>query len=298
MAGVDTSGLYGSSPIKRKRRTRAEVDLIMAAILDLLHEDNPMTVRQVFYRLVSQRVIEKTEQEYDGTVVRLLTRMRTMGLVPYEWIADNTRWQRKPKTYHSLDGMLNAQIQFYRRALWDEQEVYVEFWLEKDALAGVMYEITAPWDVPLMVARGFSSLSYLYEAAEAIKAAGKPACLYYFGDHDPSGVMIPLTIERRLREMAPDCDIQFSRVAVNPDQIEAMGLPTRPTKKNSSHFRGFEGESVEVDAIPPPLLRDMAAALILAHIDPQRLARTKQVEDLERETLRTLVGRMRDGSAG
>ena len=112
-----------------------------------------MTVRQVFYRLVSSGVIPKTEASYKNIVVRLLGIMRREGDLPFRWIADNTRWMRKPSTYSSLEHALDNTIATYRRALWDQQDSYVEIWLEKDALAGVLYDVTAEWDVPLMVTR-------------------------------------------------------------------------------------------------------------------------------------------------
>src|SRR5262249_50961498 len=76
----------------------------------------------------------------------------------------------------------------YRRDLWAAMPVYVEVWCEKDALAGVLMEETETYDVPLMVARGYASLSFLHSAAMAISAKDKPAYIYHFGDYDPSGV--------------------------------------------------------------------------------------------------------------
>ena len=143
----------------------------------------------------------------------------------------------------SLESALRDTARTYRRALWDNQEVYVEVWTEKDALAGVLLQETEPWDVPLMVSKGFSSVTYLYEAALAIKQQGKPAYLYYFGDHAPSGVHIDRSIEQRLREFAPQAEIHFERVAVRPEQIAAWALPTRPTKQSDSRSRRFEGGS-------------------------------------------------------
>jgi hypothetical protein len=196
-------------------------------------------VRQVFYRLVSGGVIEKTESEYKQTVCRLLTDMRLSGYLSYHWIADNTRWMRKPETYDSVEEMLQLTATTYRRAVWRNQPVYVEVWLEKDALAGVLLEETASWDVPLMVTRGYASLSYLFEAAQAIKAQDKPVHLYYLGDYDPSGVDISRQVERRLREFAPDAEIHFERVAVTPEQIQTLQLPTRPTKRTDSRAKAF-----------------------------------------------------------
>src|SRR5579884_1723964 len=152
-------------PTKR-RRTKKEIEGIKDVLYETLAEDNPMTVRQVFYQLVSRGVIAKTETEYKATVGRLLTDMRRAGEIPFGWIADNTRWMRKPGTYSSMEQALQRTAEAYRRSLWDNQGVYVEVWLEKDALAGVLYRATESWDVPLMVTRGYPSLSYLYDAAE------------------------------------------------------------------------------------------------------------------------------------
>lgn len=244
-----------------------------------------MTVRQVFYRLVSGGVIDKSEAAYKGIVVRLLTRMRWDGTIPFGWIADSTRWMRKPNTHTGLHDLMESHARTYRRDVWNDQPAYVEVWLEKEALAGVLYPETEEWDVPLMVTRGYPSLSYVAEAASAIQGVGKPTHLYYFGDYDPSGLDIPHTIERHLRRLAPHADIHFHRVAVNLEQIEAFGLPTRPTKTTDSRSGGFVGESVEVDAIPPAILREMVRECVTRHLDQRTLAETRRVEALERDTL-------------
>jgi hypothetical protein len=274
---------------RKQRRTRGDIQGVKDAIVAALKADQPMTVRQVFYRLVSAGAIRKTEGEYKQTVVRLLGEMRRSGEIPFGWIADNTRWQRKPATHHSLEAMLRRTAEVYRRSVWDNQDVYVEIWLEKDALSGVLYRITSQWDVPLMVTRGYPSLSYLHEAAEAIQGHGKPAHLYYFGDHDPSGVDIPRKVEADIRGFAPQAEITFRRVAVLPRQIVEMGLPTRPTKASDTRSKSFEGESVEVDAIPAGTLRRMAESCITCHIDQAAYQALLVTERQERETLKDVA---------
>src|SRR5215472_4395620 len=118
------------------RRSQDEIARIRRELYEVLEADNPMTVRQLFYQLVSRGVIAKTEAEYKQTVVRLLGVMRRAGELPFSWLADNTRWMRKPRTYRSMKDMLELTTQTYRRALWSDQGAYVEIWLEKDALAG------------------------------------------------------------------------------------------------------------------------------------------------------------------
>jgi hypothetical protein len=140
-----------------------------------------------------------------------------------------------------------------------------------------------------MVTRGFSSLSFLHSAAEMIAEVGKPAYLYYFGDRDPSGLAIDRKIEQDLREMAPKAEIHFQRVAVTPEQIVTLNLPTRPTKTSDSRSRGFAGESVEVDAIEPVTLREIVRTCIEQHIDERALASTLTIEREERASLRAIA---------
>lgn len=265
--------------------------VIREALYSTLADEHPMTVRQVFYQLVSRGTVEKTEAEYKGTVCRLLADMRRAGLIPYWWLADSTRWMRKPRTYSSLEDALLRTAECYRRSVWDGLDCYVEIWLEKDALAGVLYEVTSKWDVPLMVTRGYPSLSFLYSAAQELEAEGKPTHLYYFGDLDPSGVDITRAVEEGLREMAPNTDIVFERVAVTPAQVEAWGLPTRPTKKTDTRAKAFEGESVEVDAIPPRRLRALVENCIERHVPSGTLEHLRGVEDEERHALELFAQR-------
>ncbi len=285
---------YGASPIKRERRSKAAIQAIRDAMRTVLQAERPMTVRQVYYRMVSAQVIDKTEAQYD-TVCRLLTAMRRDREIPYGWLADATRWQRKPRTFSSLPEMLENSQRFYRRAIWDSQKVYVEVWLEKDALSGVLFDVTAEWDVPLMVTRGYPSLSFLHSAAAEIANQDKPCHLYYFGDHDPSGIDIPRRVLKELQGFAPDAEIHFERVAVTRHQIEDYNLTTRPTKKSDSRSKSFVGESVEVDAIPPNNLRDLVRKCITQHIDHGEHIRLQRVEKAERETLQAIA---RDYSSG
>jgi len=88
--------VYRASPINtRKRRTRSMVLALRDAIFSVVSKHHPMTVRQVFYQLVKLRLIEKPEREYNDVVVRLLAQLRLEGDLPWEWIADSTRWMRR-----------------------------------------------------------------------------------------------------------------------------------------------------------------------------------------------------------
>ena len=106
-------------------------------------------------------------------MIRLLVEMREAGTIPFGWIADNTRWQRKPTTFVGLDAYLDNAKKFYRRDLWEAMPVYVEVWCEKDALAGVLLEETEVYDVPLMVARGYAWLQLPSQSRRSHRGEGQ-----------------------------------------------------------------------------------------------------------------------------
>ena len=223
--------VYQASPIKRQRATKAEVEYRRDQLLRIVADQRPMTVRQVYYQATVQGLVDKTEEGY-VKVQNDLVLLRKAGILPYYYLADSTRWQRRPNTYSSIEDALAETARLYRKSLWRDADCYVEIWLEKDALAGVIYDTTDQYDVPLMVARGYASLSFLHSAAEQIAELDVPAYIYHLGDFDPSGVNAGEKIEQTLRELAPDAEIYFERLAVTEDQIRDWKLPTRPTKKS------------------------------------------------------------------
>jgi hypothetical protein len=286
------SRVYQTSQIKRHRATRAELEERRAALFDIVAEMRPMTVRQVFYQATVRGIVDKTENGY-AKVQTDLADMRRDGELPYGWLADNTRWQRKPRTFNGVAEALEATAQFYRKSLWNDADSYVEIWLEKDALSGVVYPITNAYDVPLMVARGYASLSFLHSAADAINELDVPAYIYHLGDYDPSGVNAGEKIEETLIELAPDAEIFFERIAVLPEQIEAWGLPTRPTKATDSRAKTFGSDiSVELDAIPPADLRALVLIAIEQHLPRDQFEILKAAEESERELITRLVGQV------
>jgi hypothetical protein len=257
----------------------------------------PMTVRQVFYQATVQGLVDKTEQGY-AKVKTDLGDMRRAGALPYSWLADNTRWQRKPQTFGGIEAALADTAQFYRKDLWRDADAYVEIWLEKDALSGVLYPVTEEYDVPLMVARGYASLSFLHGAATYIAELAVPAHIYHLSDFDPSGVDAGRKIEASLRAMAPRAEIHFERLAVLPEQIGDWSLPTRPTKTSDSRAKGFGAVSVELDAIEPGRLRAIVQAAIERHLPAEQLRILKAAEASERGILLNLVERLQDGDLG
>jgi hypothetical protein len=289
MSESGADGVYGSRSIKRHRRTKAAMGQVHDAILEALAAERPQTVRQVFYCLVSAGRIDKTELQYRA-VMRALGEMRRDGRIPFESVADNTRRPMKYASYPNLEAALRVARESYFRSRWDNQPAYVEVWLEKDALSGVVFPITGGLDVPLMVTRGYPSISFLNGAAETIASQGRPCYLYYFGDFDPSGVDITRSVDDGIRAFAPDADVVVKRVAVTEDQIREWKLPSRPTKTTDARAKDWDGGSVELDAIPANTLRRLVKECIEPHIDRKAWAATERAERADRRRLASLIG--------
>jgi hypothetical protein len=273
---------------KKKHATKAEMVARNDALFTIVERMRPMTVRQVFYQAEVASIVEKTEAGYDK-VQRALVAMRRDGKMPYGWITDGTRYRQHPSTFPGIEAALEYAARTYRKSLWDDSKVYVEVWCEKDALSGVIYPVTSLYDVSLMVARGYSSLSFLAASAEEITTIGKPAFIYHLGDYDPSGQDAARKVEETLRELAPNAEIHFERLAVTPQQIRWWSLPTRPTKTTDSRAKNFGAESVELDSISPDDLRTLVKDAIERHLPEWKLNALKEVETVERETITAFV---------
>ena len=287
--------VYGTSPVKRARRTRGAIEGLDHALIGIVGAHPPVTVRQVFYLATTRGLVPKDEAKGYRVVQRRLVALRAAGLIPYGWITDNARMVRRLNRWQDPEHFAAQVASFYRRDYWAHSDVRVEVWLEKDALAGVLYPVVVTeWGLELFVTRGFASVSYLEAAAEDTREDGRPTFVYVLTDLEPSGIDIARKIAEELPRRAPKVEVTVSRLAVTLEQVDAFNLPTRPTKQTDTRAKKFEARygtsSVELDAIPPELLRGMVSEAISQHSDPAELARLKTVERLERESLAEVWG--------
>lgn len=267
---------------------RAKTLHTQQAILDIFNEmQSQLTIRQIYYALTVRGAIPKTEAGYRQTCYHL-KQMRLNSQIPYGWIADNTRWYIKPNSHGDLSEALELWQSSYRKDLWASQNVYVEIWVEKDALAGVISPVTREFDVPLYVVRGYCSMTFAYEAAELIKAIGKPVYIYHFGDYDPSGVDASNKLKGEIEKHG--VKIHFERMAITEEQIKLYNLPTRETKRSDPRARHWGNKpSVELDALPAPILKQLVRSCITRHINAQVWEITQKIERQEQKTLSTVL---------
>lgn len=274
------------APMPRKRSTKAEIAELQDAIVAAVEADAPVTLRGVYYRCVSAGAVAKTENGYKQ-IGRELLKLRRQGRVSYDDITDGTRWITKPTTYDSLDDFLDDAGRSYRRALWTHADTLVQIFTEKDAISGVVEPVTARWDVPLGVLRGYVSETFAWQVGRSLDPRYRHV-IAQLGDHDPSGVGAWHDFANKVLAFTTAADVEFIRLAVTPEQIVLMDLPTRPTKQSDTRARNWEGGSVEVDAIPAATLRQLLNNFISGHVDSHQLDVLLAAEDDERQILQRL----------
>ncbi len=232
--------VLGSRP-KKARRPQARSLPLRDAIRTVATEYDQMSVRQLFYQLVSRRAIEKTEAAYKR-VVDVSGQMRLDGSLDYRKITDGHRTRRAVWAHNGIRAALENVHDIYRRNYWLDQPWHVEVWCEKDALTGVIQPVCNRYGVTYVATRGFPSITLRYESALEMRQIGKPTMIFYFGDHDASVQQISDNLEGELRQHGAEVIVE--RMALHPAQIRHWSLPTRPGKTSDSRHAAFADRTV------------------------------------------------------
>ncbi len=230
-----------------------------------------LTLRQLYYQFVSRDLIPNTVQSYKslGDVVN---DGRLAGLIDWDAIEDRTRNLRSSSHWSSPRSIVRACADQFAVDLWATQDNYVECWIEKDALVGVIEGICTELDVPHFACRGYTSQSEMWGAAQRLierEKAGKTTTIIHLGDHDPSGIDMTRDIQDRLELFGSTAVIH--RIALNFDQVENYSPPPNPAKTTDSRYQSYADkygeESWELDALEPRTIVDLIRNEIEAHID-------------------------------
>ncbi len=285
--------VYGARTIRgRGRRTKAEIEVLREALYEIVAENEPVTVRGVFYLAETAGLVPKDDAKGYRPVQRELLKMRREGVIPWGWITDGSRSRYGHRRYGGLDSYARQVAANYRRDYWYDSAEYVEVWIEKEALRGVISPVVLDeFGLDLYVTKGQPSVSYLYDAAEDIILDRRPTYVYVLADWDPGGLRIFDRIKQELTDFVGDAaDLHVRRLALTPYQVELYNLPTRPGKEkdpNAAAFKSKYGDRcVELDALPPNTMRGLVREKLESHMDSETLRGLKLAEDHEREGLR------------
>lgn len=281
---------------------------IINAVNEVIEQYNmPLTLRQIYYRLVSRNLIENKLNSYKS-LSRILVEAREQGLVPEDMIEDRARTTHGGDGgYHDPESFIREKMtnlkqcwENYTKPFWDDQGRYLEVWVEKDALSRLVSEVADEYRVMTCVGRGYSSYTYVREAVNRfIPVQDEKECIIlYFGDFDPSGLDITRDLGRRITDYgAPDVEIR--RIALLPDQIRQYGLPPAPVKLSDARAASFIARHgngvVELDALEPPVLQHMIREAIEGEIDATEWNRVVREIREERDRVKATVEELTKG---
>lgn len=280
--------------IKRQRATRAEMDARRTALVEIVAQAAPTSVRHVYYRAVVQGLVEKADSGYNK-VQRAVKELRETGAIDYNDIVDSTRWMRKPRSWRSAEAALSDLTASYRRAMWQDLAVTVEVWCESESVAGVLDPVIARYDVPCYPIKGQTSDSFCYSAAQDYRRLDKDVVLIYVGDFDPAGLEIESQLNAKLCRFSGRGDLELTRLGVTlwqADELQHLGTPPKKPHWRAADGtkRPFEGLAIEAEAIDAEAMRDLVSTEIEKYIPASVRSAHEVFERQEREYLAGLWG--------
>lgn len=264
-------------PTAMSNESKRMVVTMIEILDDYRRQGYDLSLRQLYYQLVSKNLVANTEQSYKR-IGGILNDARMCGYVDWDMIVDRGRETTQNNHWDSPRDILEACANQFRYNLWDDQPWHVEVMVEKQALEGVLEPICKQLDIPFTANKGYSSSSAMYQSGKRINEkleAGKNICVLYLGDHDPSGIDMTRDVEDRLKLFSsytffqPQCgpddpkweeafetmntrrfkkyqnsayhgqEFRVDRIALNMEQIEAYEPPPNPAKTTDSRSRSY-----------------------------------------------------------
>lgn len=277
--------------INMSEKTLATIDQANSIIHEYMSAGYRMTLRQLYYQFVSRDLLPNINKNY-RMLATTISNGRLAGLIDWDAIEDRGRVPLVPSQWNEIDDVLTAAVEQFRLPRWNTQPAYAELWVEKQALAGVLEPLAREFHVPLVVNKGYSSQSAMFESAQRFRRHDKPKHLFYLGDLDPSGEDMVRDIRERLHMFGVD-DLEVTKVALTMAQVEEHEPPPNPTKVTDPRAQAFIdefGDSCwEVDALPPPTLEALIRDAFNGIIDREEMNAVETQEDVDKERIREML---------
>lgn len=262
--------------------------------------DIPVTLRQLFYRLVMELLIPNADGPYKR-LSELTAALRRTGEFPP--LFDRGRKVLQPVYFDSPGDAMDALIGQYRLDRTQHQDTSIWLGVEKNALAGLMEAWFGDLGVPVLPLGGYSSESLDRVVRASVERDGRPAVLIVAGDFDPSG----MDISRSFIEMT-NCWDDTIRIGLDDQQVQQLGLPVlrgkpkdpraakfiaRHPQIHARHDFGVDADGrrypvqVELDAVDPNLLHRLFQESIDRYWDESAYSAVLDREHVERDLLQS-----------
>lgn len=273
------------SELRLSKANRIMLERINSILEEYRNDGYVLTLRQLYYQLVSKDIIPNNDREY-AKLSNILKKGRMAGIVDWSAIEDRVRVPKLPYWVRDVQHAIQDTIEQYRVDRMQGQQRNIEIWVEKDALSNVLFRVTSKYHIRLMVNRGYSSISAMYDAHRRLRSGD---VILYFGDHDPSGKDMVRDIRERMEEFGREVDVR--PVALTMEQIRRFNPPPNPAKitdpRAKWYIREYGRTSWELDALPPRELIRLAKEAVEELIDLDLNNRCLDREQRDIEELRS-----------
>lgn len=273
------------SELRLSKANRIMLERINTILEEYRNDGYVLTLRQLYYQLVSKDIIPNNDREY-AKLSNILKKGRMAGIVDWSAIEDRVRVPKLPYWVRDVQHAIQDTIEQYRVNRMQGQQRNIEIWVEKDALSNVLFRVTSKYHIRLMVNRGYSSISAMYDAHRRLRSGD---VILYFGDHDPSGKDMVRDIRERMEEFGREVDVR--PVALTMEQIRRFNPPPNPAKitdpRAKWYIREYGRTSWELDALPPRELIRLAEEAVEELIDLDQYNRCLDREQRDIEELRS-----------
>ncbi len=284
------------------------IELVNEIINEYQQAGYILSLRQLYYQLVSRDIIPNKQNEYIK-LSGILKIARMNGLTDWTAIEDRTRKPKIPSYWENPQDILQDAINSYQVDRQLSQNVHIEVMIEKDALSSIVSRITSKYGIPLSINRGYSSCSSVYSTYQRIiNSEKKQVKILYCGDYDPSGIDMIADLTNRINEFIIG-DLIFNRInqsfdfdiipiALTREQIELYNPPPNPVKMTDSRAKKFIKDlgcnCYEVDALRPDVLTDILENSILENIDLTKYEEAIKIEQVHKKKLSKLIAYLED----
>jgi hypothetical protein len=282
-------GYYDWKPRRKARELLVQVD----AILDEYRDHLPLTVRQIFYRLVGSYGYDKSQKAYKALAENMVLARRAR-FIPFEAIRDDGVMIYAQRWHNGVEGFwdeVGQQARHYRRDRQLGQPVRIELWAESAGMMPQLDRVAAPYSIPVYSAGGQPSVTANKSIADRIIGRNVPTVMLHVGDYDPSGESIFRTMSAdvaafvRADRIIYNLELIPVRAALTADQVDHYNLPTAPAKGSDSRSKTWKGETCQLEALAPDQLAEVVEGAIQEWVDMDIYQRQVDVEQAERVQL-------------
>jgi hypothetical protein len=283
-------------PQRESRILIGQVNEVLTAYQDFL----PLTVRQIFYRLVASFGYPKDENAYERLGDKV-NRARRARLIPFDVIRDDTLISYSSPWYDGQEAFwdeVGRQIKSYRTDRQAGQRQWMPLWCEAAGMGPQLDRVAREYSVPVFSGTGTASLTGVRHVVDGALAREVPTVLLHVGDFDPYGESIFNALaEDAIAFLEEDRiigtqRIEPVRVALTDAEVRSFGLPTQATKppkrKSKAHetirkrwIRRYGDRTCQLEALAPDDLAKVVRQEIESHLDLD--LRRRRVEQEERD---------------